>query len=94
MGLFLKQTNPTAQFYNWDGNEDKAQVDFTTGTWMLLECIHSGGTLFIRSNNGTQQTASSGNTTGMTGNFRIGIGGDSDSFAEALQRLHQALQET
>jgi hypothetical protein len=76
MGLFAKNvsgTTPTFFAYNWDGNSDSPTgTTFSLATPYVLTWRHEGGTLYLSVNGGTETTVASGNTSTMTGNFRLG----------------------
>jgi len=74
IGQLLQGTNVIA--YNWDGNADQVGVPVTTGKWTLAYSRHSGGSLFLRTNNGSdQQSTLSGSTTSLTPwTLRVGSG--------------------
>lgn len=74
LGMHLRATGPTAQAYNWDGNEDQATVTAAaTGTVMTLEWRHESGNLYNRIDGGSWSSpTASGDTTTLTGNTRVG----------------------
>lgn len=73
-GLHLRSL-PTAVAYNWDGSRDSASATVATGVGTVLTARHGGGTLGLQVNGGTEVTAASGNTTGLTHVLEVGRGG-------------------
>ena len=80
-GIYLKSA-PTAHAYNWDGSDDHADVSISTGAKFILTTRHGSGALGIRVNNGSEVTASSGDTTGIAHAAQMarGAGSDADCF--------------
>ena len=70
-GLHLAGTDKM-KFYNWDGNEDYAGPTIATSTDYIAEMRHESGTLYAKVNNGSESSATSGNTQVTTGNPEIG----------------------
>lgn len=86
MGLVAKNvsgTTPTFLPYNWDGEPDpdasdhSAGITFSTGTPYVLMWRHQGGSLLFSVNGGVETSLASGNTSTMTGTFRLGVLGAS-----------------
>lgn len=71
-GLFLKSA-PSANMFNWDGTDDKATVSISTGAWQVIHGRHDSGNVIVAKNNGTEQSAASGNTTTLTATLKIGV---------------------
>lgn len=69
--LYLRST-PTIGIYNWDGNRDTAATSISTATTFIVTARHASGSLGIRINEGSETTAASGNTTGLTGTVTLG----------------------
>lgn len=66
IGLHFQATTKM-RFYNWDGNEDYAEVTIATSTEYLAETRHDTGNLYAKVNNGTEASAASGNTQVVAG---------------------------
>jgi hypothetical protein len=73
IGFHLKNgggSTYTGHAYNWDGNADTTtHASFPVGSVAVIEWRHDGGNVMSRVNGGTWQSAASGNTSTMTGNF-------------------------
>ncbi len=67
-GIYLRNNGPNAFGYNWDGSAggDGGNTSFTTGAVHVFEWRHEGGVVYMTVD-GTEVSASSGNTTTMTG---------------------------
>jgi hypothetical protein len=58
--------------YNYDGNEDKVGIPYTTGEWVNIVWIHSGGQLYGYKNGVLIGSTASGNTQQVIYLFSIG----------------------
>jgi len=83
VGVFGKATE-TINAYNWDGNADTASLSANHNVPLVVEWRHESGTLGLRLNLGTEQTAASGNTSTMTGTFRV-LGNNGNTSAKIFE---------
>lgn len=60
--------------YNYDGSADVVGIPYTSGEWMHVALVHSGGTLRAYKNGVLVGSVSSGNTSVISHQVRIGIG--------------------
>lgn len=86
-GFHLRNTGPTLQAYNWDGNADIATPAIATGVWMILEARHDAGNIVARRDGGAESTAASGNTNALTGLLNL------SSSTSAATRLNGDIAE-
>lgn len=90
---------PLAQFFNYDGTADKAEVSCAAMRPGLFHCRHTSGNLYIRRDGGAEVTGdASGNTATITGGMSVGRGSNpirylsQDAFALVVSDTAQTAQ--
>lgn len=86
VNLYFRST-PTIGVYNWDGSRDTAATAVSTDTPTIVTARHAGGSLGIRLNEGSEVTAASGNTTGLTGTTTLGKSSSTNFFSGKIAAI-------
>ncbi len=72
-GMNLKSAGPVALVTNWTGGADTSSTcAIATGSWMVLQCGHDTGQIYISANGAGAVNVASGNTQSTTGVVSIG----------------------
>jgi hypothetical protein len=71
-GLVLRSTGPNAWAYNFDGGYKQKEIAITTATPLVLTWRHTGGTLYISKNGGSEASVAAGNTGDLAYKFQLG----------------------
>lgn len=85
-GVHLRST-PNVNLYNWDGSRDFASASISTGVATIVTARHGSGTLGIRTNEGAEVTAASGNTSTLTHPVALGKGWASAWFSGKIAEV-------
>jgi Concanavalin A-like lectin/glucanases superfamily len=65
--------NDNIWFYNWDGNENRVGVPYSTNQWVHLVFVHGGGVLYAYKNGQLVGSVASGDTEFVGGTIRVGL---------------------
>lgn len=68
--------------YNWDGNEDRVPIAYTTNTWHHIVWRHVGGTLYAYKDGVFIASTASGNTTSNNDDLWVGAASTSAQLFE------------
>ncbi len=83
-GTTLRSTGPTVDVFHWNGSSyEKASATLSTGAWQLVQWKLESGTLKIRVNSGSWQTASaSGGAASLGSSSRVGANYNASDFLD------------
>jgi hypothetical protein len=84
VGLYAAASPDRIMAYNWDGSDDHADANQAQGAFIVVQYRHGSGSLQIRVNGGSWTSVSSGSTTNLSNQLRVGVSNGGADYIHAV----------